>query len=291
MIKPSFFLFLTLVIPLRGDTTFDNAAKFAWGGNTGWISFRHDRPSSPEGIVFGGAFLSGLAYSANLGWINLGDGTPANGHTYSNATGTDFGLNHDGAGNLSGLAWSANTGWINFGWATAADPNRPRVNLLTGAWTGMAWGANTGWINLGTNLLTTQSRLDVDSDNDGMPDWWETRLFTTLTTANATSDKDGDGASDLAEYLADTHPNNASSFLKIVAHSHNLGISQTTLEFTTTPTRLYRIEFSNTLANSWTDSALGTFAPDAGVTTTKIITYPGHPKKFFRAIAIVPLAQ
>jgi hypothetical protein len=291
--KPQFFS-LTLVAMASStlslaDTTFDNN-PFAWEANTGWIIFRHDRPTSPAGVTFGGAFLSGYAWSANLGWINLGNGTPANGYSYSN-TGRDHGVNHDGTGNLSGFAWSANTGWINFGWTIVSDSNRPRVNLLTGEFAGYAWSANTGWLNLGTGLLTTQSISDVDSDGDGIADWWEMLHFGNLTTANATSDFDGDGVPDLAEFRADTDPKDAASFLKIVSHSHDADLTETTLEFTTTPTRLYRIESSNDLGqdDSWSDSVLGVFAPDAAVTTTRTITYPGTPRKFFRAVAVMPI--
>ena len=138
------------------DTTFDNISKYAWGANTGWISFRHDRPASPAGVVVAATHLSGFAWSANTGWIYFGSGSPANGHTYSN-TGSDHGVNNDPDGNLSGFAWSANTGWINFGWADASDDDRPRVDLTTGEFSGYAWSANTGWINLGTGLLATQS--------------------------------------------------------------------------------------------------------------------------------------
>jgi hypothetical protein len=193
--------------------------------------------------------------------------------------------------NTEKYAWSANTGWINFGWATPADANRPRVNLLTGAFTGYAWGANTGWINLGTGLLTTQSMDDPDTDNDGIADWWEMLHFNNLTAANGTSDTDGDGAPDRSEYLANTNPKDAAQYLRIVRHSHDLDLTATTLEFTTTPTRLYRIEFSNDLGidGAWTDSALATFAPDAGATTTKTTTYSGNPKKFFRAVAVMPV--
>ena len=120
MKSKSLILLLAATSAALADTTFDNTEKFAWSANTGWISFRHDRPSSPDGVTFGGAFLSGYAYPANLGWINFGDGSPDNGHTYSNV-GTDHGVNHDGQGNLTGFAWSANTGWINFGWATASQ--------------------------------------------------------------------------------------------------------------------------------------------------------------------------
>jgi hypothetical protein len=282
-------LLLTAALPALAGTTFDNTEKYAWSANTGWISFRHDRPDSPAGVTFGGAFLSGYAYSANLGWINFGDGSPANGHAYSD-TGSDHGVNHDGSGNLTGYAWSANTGWINFGWATISDPNRPRVNLLTGSFTGYAWGANTGWLNLGTGILTTRSMDDADTDIDGIADWWEMLHFNNLTAANGTSDTDGDGAPDLSEYLANTNPKDAAQYLKIVSHSHDLDITETTLEFTTTPTRLYRIEFSNNLENPWTNSSLGTFPPNPGTTTTRTITNPGNPNKFFRAVAVLPLA-
>lgn len=282
------FLLLISTIPALANSSFDNTAKYAWSANTGWISFRHDRPSSPQGVTIGDTHLSGLAWSANIGWINFGS-TPINGHTYTN-TAANHGVNHDGAGNLSGYAWSANTGWINFGWTNTSDANRPRLNLQTGVMTGFAYSANIGWINLSTNLLTAQSIHRPDTDNDGIPDAWEMLKFGNLTTANAITDTDKDGVPDLHEYLADTNPNDRESFLRIVSQSYNGGYTESTIEFTSTPTRLYRLEFSNNLANPWTNSSLGTFAPSAGATTTRTITYPGNPKKFFRAVAILPLA-
>ena len=217
--KAEIFLLFSVTLPTLADTSFDNIEKFAWSENCGWVSFRHDQPLSPDGVAFGGAFLSGLAYSANLGWINFGNGNPSNGYSYSNASG-NHGVNHDGQGNLSGYAWCANCGWINFGWATISDPNRPRVDLVSGAFSGYAWGANIGWINLGTSLLTTQSMQDLDTDEDRIPDWWEIFHFNDLTKIDVTSDIDGDGVTDYSEYHADTDPRNANSFLKIVAHIH-----------------------------------------------------------------------
>ena len=71
-------LLVSLTIqPLLAETTFDDVEKFTWSGNTGCVSFRHDRPSSPAGIIFGGAFLSGYAYSDNTGWIHFGNLTTA----------------------------------------------------------------------------------------------------------------------------------------------------------------------------------------------------------------------
>lgn len=279
---------LALANPSHAQSSFNNTANFAWSANTGWISFKHDRPSAPRGVTIGDTFLSGYAYSANIGWINFGT-APTNGHTYSNAA-SDHGVNHDGQGNLTGYAYSANTGWINFSWTTLADPNRPRLSLTDGGLNGYAYSPNTGWIYLGTDLLTAQSIHRPDTDGDGIPDAWERQKFGNLTTANHTSDTDQDGVSDFAEYRADTNPNSRTSFLRILSHSYNGAYTQCAIEFTSTPSRLYRLEFSDTL-ETWTNSSLGTFRPSSGATTTRTISYPGNPRKFFRAVAVLPLSS
>ncbi len=274
------------------DSTINSTNKFAYSANAGWINFRHDQPSSPNGIVFGEYFLSGHAYGANFGWIDFGDGTPANGIQYQNNSATDSGVNHDGLGNLTGFAYGANIGWINFGWTVITDANRPRVNLLTGAFSGFAYSANMGWINLGTGNLITNSMAITDTDSDGIADAWEQTYFANLTTSTATSDSDGDGASDKDEYIAGTDPENGADYLRIVSHSYNGAYTEATVVFTTDPTRLYRLETSDNLGLSpdvWTNSAHGTFAPDTGTSTTRIISWPGTTKKFIRAVAARPL--
>ncbi len=52
------------------------------------------------------------------------------------------------------------------------------------------------------------SRLAIDSDGDGLPDWYE---FGTSGTEPFLADTDGDGADDHAEHLAFTDPRSASS--------------------------------------------------------------------------------
>lgn len=84
--------------------------SYAYGGNLGWIEMIPSRPSYYDGVRVSDTILSGFAWSDSTGWINFGDGTPANGIQYSNTDGSDSGVTHDGAGNLGGLAWSANLG-------------------------------------------------------------------------------------------------------------------------------------------------------------------------------------
>ena len=79
----------------------------------------------------------GTIYAANVGWINLGSGSPVNGIQYLNTSAADFGVNQDGLGNLRGYAWGANCGWINF-----ESTGAPQVDLWTDNFHGSAWGAN-----------------------------------------------------------------------------------------------------------------------------------------------------
>ena len=62
-----------------------------------------------------------------------------------------------------------------------------------------------------------------------------------------------------------------------------------TLRFTTAPGRLYRIEFNDKLQGAWTNSNLGTFAPDAGAVTEKTLTIPAGPRRFFKVVSLRPL--
>lgn len=272
----------------HGQSSFGPSEKYAWVGNLGWMSFRQDSPTAGEGVAVGETFLSGFAYSPNMGWIRFGT-APANGHTYTN-TGSDHGVNHDGRGNLDGYAWGANIGWIDFGWARPTDNNRPRFSIQTGAMTGYAYSPNTGWVNLATNLLTVSSILRPDTDNDGISDAWERQKFGNITAANVSTDTDKDGASDLEEYRADTSPTDSGDQLRIVSQTLLPPTSEIRIEFTSKPSRLYRLERSGNLLPPWTDSPLGTFRPSSAATTLRTFAIPDEPKLFFRAVSILPLS-
>ena len=80
----------------------------------------------------------------------------------------------------------------------------------------------------------------ADSDHDGLPDVWEIAYGFRPNAPDAGSDADGDGRTNLDEYLAGTDPTNALSYLKV----DRLGTGPTQLEFhavsNTTYTVLYR---------------------------------------------------
>src|SRR5262245_343246 len=99
---------------------------YSWGENVGFMNwYSAGSPQGSQGVVIQSTYLAGYIWCENVGWINVGDGTPANGFTYANATGADFGVNVDAAGNLTGLAWGENIGWVNFAGGAMASPAQP----------------------------------------------------------------------------------------------------------------------------------------------------------------------
>jgi hypothetical protein len=55
----------------------------------------------------------------------------------------------------------------------------------------------------------------LDSDGDGLPDWWEERHFGGRTNAIATADADDDGMTAVEEFWAGTDPTNRASLLRL----------------------------------------------------------------------------
>jgi hypothetical protein len=274
---------LALASPAAGQSTISTADRYAYTANSGWFDFHADATSGTRVLD---TCLSGYAYAANIGWIHLGDGSPDNGHTYSTSSASDYGVNVSPTGQLTGYAYSANIGWILF----EQVQGLPTLNLVTGKFTGHAYAANIGWIALETTTsdLATTTIARPDSDGDGIPDTWEQLRFGNLTAASATTDSDGDGASDTAEYAAGTLPKDASSRLRIISHTYP-SASQANLIWTSVPNRLYRIEHNEDLVGTWTNSTLGTLAPGGATTSGNLIGLTAAPRRFFRAVAVLPL--
>jgi hypothetical protein len=77
----------------------------------------------------------------------------------------------------------------------------------------------------------------IDSDRDGLPDAWETFHFGSLEMS-PNNDSDGDGLTNLDEYLAGTNPTDSSSSLKgFIGNSAN-GIQ---ISWSTIPGKTYRL--------------------------------------------------
>jgi hypothetical protein len=297
---PLLFCFSHILQPWAGfaASTIDAVNHSAYGGNIGWLDWRGD---VTNGVVIGEYVCSGSIYAANVGWINLGSGSPVNGIQYQNNSASDYGVNRDGRGHLRGLAYGANIGWIVFTTNTATGPlpeeDVPRLNLTTGKFDGYVWSANCGWISLSNAFAHVQTdtiKPGADTDGDGITDAWELSYTNTLAAFNATSDTDEDGVSDLAESGADTSPLDATDQLRITAFSAQFGGGHETnaLVWSSKETRLYQLAYrSNLVAAPWTD-ATPVFAPEAGSTTTRLLIFSGEPlqERYIRVRASKPLS-
>ena len=133
--------------------------KWAWGENIGWAQFQP--LGSIETAFLSTYCLEGRLWAENVGWINLGDGSPrgddtncsTSGYGYLNNSATDFGVNFDTTtGKLSGYAWGENIGWIKFnpsyGTGVYVDRDETTAKLK-----GYAWGENIGWIKFDYGLI------------------------------------------------------------------------------------------------------------------------------------------
>jgi len=221
-------LLLAEAVALAEYSNVDYLDKEAFGANIGWIDAYAD---GTNGVVIGTNVCSGYLYSANIGWIHLGDGTPVNGSQYQNTAADDYGINHDGAGNLTGYAFGANIGWLQF----EQTQGMPKVNLTTGELSGYVWSSNLGWISLNNafaHVRTWQygpipdtdmdgltedqeiyvhgtNPLNPDSDGDALTDGDEVLTYGTIPTDPNT---DGDGLTDGEEVLTyGTEPTNPDS--------------------------------------------------------------------------------
>ena len=276
-------------------STINTTNHYAWGANIGWTEWR---PSATDGVVVGEFVCSGYVYAANVGWINLGNGTPANNIHYQNNSATDFGVNfttdppQPGVGILRGFAYGANIGWINF-----ESLGNPRVSLFTGTFSGYAYSANCGWINLNDSLGKVQTDhilMGADSNGNGIADAWEFLYFGGLLSPGGQNSlaPNGNGMTLLQNYQDGVNPNAPNSGLIITVYtSSNPGGATANITFRSTTARLYSLEVNPdfTQPANWVDSGLGIFAPDAGTSTSRSVIQATAIKRFYRAKTMRPL--
>jgi hypothetical protein len=206
IMKKKLLLLACALIAVQVDaaTNINSTNAYSWGSNIGWINWRGD---VANGGIIGEDVLGGYIYGANVGWINLGSYNPANHLKYQNNSATDFGVNliklDSNTAALRGFAYGANIGWVNF--EAMGDP---RVDLTTRQLHGYAYGANVGWINLGELGITLQSdniAPGVDTDGNGIPDWFEQTYFGQLGV-DPNADPDADGLTTFQEYQKGSDP-------------------------------------------------------------------------------------
>ncbi|MBI4664218.1 MAG: lamin tail domain-containing protein [Verrucomicrobia bacterium] len=122
-----------------------------------------------------------------------------------------------------------------------------------------------------------------DSDRDGLPDDWElANRLNPKDPSDALADSDGDGLTNLQEYLAGTNPTNAGSVLKATVQIKSG--SELVLQFNAAADRAYSIEFRDSLAAEiWQKLTDVSATPSERVVQLPIV--PGSSARFFRVVS------
>jgi subtilisin family serine protease len=134
-----------------------------------------------------------------------------------------------------------------------------------------------GWVHNGRRL--NLQRI-VDTDGNGLPDWWELEYFGHLTGTDPNADPDHDGMSNLAEWIAGTNPTNAASSLRLTLVSAT-NASGTVVSWSSVAGKNYWLERSTNLPTGFStiSTNIAATAPTNTFTDTAIL--PGSTR-FYR---------
>ncbi len=122
----------------------------------------------------------------------------------------------------------------------------------------------------GESAVRLTDLVIVDTDADGLPNWWEDQFGLSKTNAaDSTLDLDGDGASNLNEFLSGTKPNDAASVFRITALQPEGGDLRVT--WTTVGGKSYVVQTNGDVSNGFADFSPLISASSAGESETNFV--------------------
>ena len=130
--------------------------------------------------------------------------------------------------------------------------------------------------------------MPLDSDGDGIPDWWMIQYFGHPTgqagdLSLAQSDADGDGMSNLQEYLAGTDPTNRQSALRMITVTAVKPGPELDVSWSSVSNKIYFLERSSNLAAQPAFSVVqSNIVGQAGVTICPDTSAAGPGPYFYR---------
>jgi hypothetical protein len=145
------------------------------------------------------------------------------------------------------------------------------------------------------NTAKIQRQVDVtavvsspDYNSNSMPDWWEDQYFSGQSPTS-TADADGDGTSNLMEYLAGTDPKNSGSVFRPIGSLVGMNY---TMPIPTVEDRTYKVWASRDL-NNWVlrqtlvgDGSVKNFTFNESTITSGPLFAPTQKPRFFFRVEI-----
>ncbi len=145
-------------------------------------------------------------------------------------------------------------------------------------------GAFSGYDSSALFGLAIQPLLDTDGD--GVPDWWELRWYPGLTNTDGRADGDLDGMPTFDEFIADTDPTDGRSFFRIAGVTTTPSGISVTLH--SSSARVYRLDATTDVrAGAWTPVTDTPTPGDVSGTTTLIHSNP-PASSAYRAVVAFP---
>jgi hypothetical protein len=123
---------------------------------------------------------------------------------------------------------------------------------------GLSYKTSTGFVSA-SSAPVSFSLWGVDSNNDGLPDDWQKANYGGAWASKLVgplADTDGDGASNLQEFLAGTNPNDAGSCLRLFLTTTPVS---SVLTWNTQPGFVYQVQYTTDL-KVWADMGAPRFA-------------------------------
>jgi subtilisin family serine protease len=136
-----------------------------------------------------------------------------------------------------------------------------------------------------SGLVRTGGRLNLqrmmDTDGNGLPDWWELKYFSHLTGTDPNADSDHDGMSNLAEWLAGTNPTNAASSLRLtlLSDSNSNGV---VLSWPSVAGKTYWLARSTNLSTGFDSTVFTNIAATAPTNTETDAAILPSSDRFYR---------
>ncbi|HXI69496.1 MAG TPA: S8 family serine peptidase [Verrucomicrobiae bacterium] len=120
----------------------------------------------------------------------------------------------------------------------------------------------------------------VDTDTNGLPDWWELQYFGHLTGTGPNADPDQDGLGNLSEWLAGTNPTNAASGLRLFVSSAG-NSNGVVLSWPSVAGRTYRLERATNLLTGFHSTVRTNVTATAPTNTeTDAAILPGNARYY-----------